>query len=402
VGNRQYAIGNWANDNFVIMSLRKIKGDKIFDGLKLIEGHVLMVSKDGIIEEIIPQSEAGDDVESFDGILTPGFINCHCHTELSHLKNKIPPGEGMINFLIKIVRGRKDFDTEKGHFIEEAEKEMWKGGIAGVGDICNTLDALPIKQKSKMEWRNFIEVINFYNENLEKQIEWSQQIGDNYNKKGLNVSLSPHAPYTVSSKTLDVINERTKEQIVSIHNQECVAEDDLFKNGTGDFLKFYNEFNNGALPFPVSGKSSLQTWLPHFTNGQTIISVHNTYIGENDIVFAKEHAGKYGLKMVYCLCPNANLYIENSLPPVDLFIKHNCTVVLGTDSYSSNWQLGIASEIKTLIENFPQLELQKVLKWATSSGAAIMQWDKLGSFTKGKKPGVVLFNEMNFLSQRLF
>ena len=124
---------------------------------------------------------------------------------------------------------------------------------------------------------------------------------------------------------------------------------------------------------------------------------------EEDIVWANNYAAENGLKLVYCLCPNANLYIENKLPPVDLFIKHNCDIVLGTDSYSSNWQLNIAKEIQT-ITGMPQFEtvasLTQVLQWATINGAKALQWnDELGSFEKGKKPGVILI-ETDFSSSR--
>ena len=49
---------------------------------------------------------------------------------------------------------------------------------------------------------------------------------------------------------------------------------------------------------------------------------------EEDIVFAKEYANENGLKLIFCLCPNANLYIENKLPPIEMLIKHNCHLVL--------------------------------------------------------------------------
>jgi cytosine/adenosine deaminase-related metal-dependent hydrolase len=120
--------------------------------------------------------------------------------------------------------------------------------------------------------------------------------------------------------------------------------------------------------------------------------VHNLFINENDILFAQAHAKRYGLNLVYCLCPNANLYIENKLPPIDLLQEHQCTIVLGTDSYSSNYELSIAAEIKTLLQHFPQLTVEKALKWATSNGAATFGWSALGAFQKGKQPGVVLLH----------
>jgi cytosine/adenosine deaminase-related metal-dependent hydrolase len=107
------------------------------------------------------------------------------------------------------------------------------------------------------------------------------------------------------------------------------------------------------------------------------------------------------------LCPNANLYIENKLPPVEQFMMNHCSIVLGTDSYSSNWQLSIAKEIESIlsISYFKTLAysdaLQTVLKWATINGARALQWDDdLGSFEKGKTPGVILMDR-DFKVKRL-
>jgi cytosine/adenosine deaminase-related metal-dependent hydrolase len=96
------------------------------------------------------------------------------------------------------------------------------------------------------------------------------------------------------------------------------------------------------------------------------------------------------------LCPNANLYIENTLPPVELLMKHQCKIVLGTDSYSSNWQLNIASEVKTLTDNFPAIPLEIILRWATSNGAAVLNKTvSFGRFEKGMSPGLVLLETIN-------
>jgi cytosine/adenosine deaminase-related metal-dependent hydrolase len=125
-------------------------------------------------------------------------------------------------------------------------------------------------------------------------------------------------------------------------------------------------------------------------------------MSEEDIVWANEYANKTGLKLVYCLCVNANLYIENKVPPIDLLLKHNCHIALGTDSYSSNWQLSIASEIKSITTHFPHLPLEKILNWATLSGATALQWqDQLGNFEKGKSPGIALLNIEKGTSKKL-
>jgi cytosine/adenosine deaminase-related metal-dependent hydrolase len=232
------------------------------------------------------------------------------------------------------------------------------------------------------------ENIKHYNDivNKMKSSLWSSVIRH-------RTSLVPHAPYSISPKTFRLINERTKNQIISIHNQEHPAEDELYKTGGGEYLRFFKIFGLDKSPFPVTGKSSIHSVLPYFNNGQKVFLIHNTYMPEEDIVWANEYAAANGLSLVYCFCINANLYIENKVPPVDLFIKHNCQIALGTDSYSSNWQLSIAKEVESLHLNFPRIPLQTVLQWATVNGAKALQWDsELGSFENKKRPGVALLS----------
>ena len=88
------------------MAYKKYRANKVFDGYRFIKDHVLIVKHDESIEAIVPVSEAGEEVENFEGILTPGFINCHCHLELSHMKGLIPEGTGLVHFVFKVVTER--------------------------------------------------------------------------------------------------------------------------------------------------------------------------------------------------------------------------------------------------------------------------------------------------------
>jgi aminodeoxyfutalosine deaminase len=162
----------------------------------------------------------------------------------------------------------------------------------------------------------------------------------------------------------------------------------------------YEQFGYNRSPFQSTGLSSLQTWLPHFTEGQTILLVHNTFTSEADIEFADLHASKYGLQLYYCLCPNANLYIEGRMPPVDLFMKKNVNLVVGTDSYVSNYQLSVLAELKQIRDHF-SIGVEEMLKWVTSVPAAAAGWKNKGSFTRGATPGVVLLKEDDLSVQRI-
>jgi cytosine/adenosine deaminase-related metal-dependent hydrolase len=382
------------------MTYRKFKASLLFDGYHFRNADDVLITKaDGTIEAFVPLHEAGDDVKILEGILTPGLINCHCHLELSHLKNVIPPHTGLIEFLCSVVTKRGFAPEIIQQEIERAESEMYNNGIVAVGDIGNTADTALVKSKSNIRWQNFVEVLSFTNEKAAENFNHYKKVAEELSNVlrtsnfVYRTSLVPHAPYSISPKTFQLINEATKDQIISLHNQEHPAEDELYKTGGGDFLKLFGIFGFQASPFPVTGKSSIRSVLPFFNNGQSVFLIHNTFMPEEDIVWANEYAAATGLKLVYCLCINANLYIENKIPPVELFLKHKCDLVLGTDSYSSNWQLSIAKEMQSLLQH-TSLTKEQVLQMATSNGAKALNWNEaLGSFEKNKQPGVVLIAE---------
>lgn len=378
------------------MNYRKFQADKIFTGFEFLDpGHVLIMDEDGKVMEILAEMDAGEGIERYRGILCPGFINAHCHLELSHLKNTIPPHTGLIPFLLDVVSKRDHDQSLILDCIENAEKEMELEGIVAVGDICNTSITLQSKCKSKIKWNNFIEVLGMKDEKAEANLLHYEGILDAFNGAATNMksSLVPHAPYSISNKTFEGINNRTGHSIVSMHSQENPAEDELYAKGTGDFIRLFNKLGLAESPFPVSGKSSLQSCLPYFNKQQRIILVHNTFTAAEDIVFALDHAKEYLSGIHFCICANANRYIENQMPPIDLLMKHKAEIILGTDSYSSNWQLSIAAEIRTIRKELPEIPLQRILQWATINGArALERDDALGSFEPGKKPGIVLLD----------
>jgi cytosine/adenosine deaminase-related metal-dependent hydrolase len=390
------------------MAYFKFSADRLYDGTQFLENKVLITDADGTIVDLIAKAEAGDDIQQLKGILTPGLINAHCHLELSHLKDVIPPHTGLINFLCSVVTKRGFEPAIIQEKIKQAEAEMFNNGIVAVGDIGNTADTASVKKTSKIYWQNFVEVLSFTNEKATESVQHYTNVKNELNQAlsqsttTFRSSLVPHAPYSISPDTFTQINELTKGEIISIHNQEHLAENHLYQKGDGEYLRFFKIFGIEKSPFPITGQTSLQSILPYFNNGQTIFLVHNTSTTEQDIIWANDYAHKFGIKLVYCICINANLYIENKVPPIDLLLKHNCQIVLGTDSYSSNWQLSIASEIHSIQKYFPHISLDKILGWATQSAANALAWNNsLGSFKKGTKPGLTLLDIENGTSKKL-
>ncbi|RYZ47765.1 MAG: amidohydrolase, partial [Sphingobacteriales bacterium] len=116
---------------------------------------------------------------------------------------------------------------------------------------------------------------------------------------------------------------------------------------------------------------------------------------------------RQGPELNWCLCPAANLYINNRLPQVDLFRDRGLQMVFGTDSLASNTDLDILAELKTLHRYFPGLTVETLLQWATINGARALGIEaEAGSFEAGKQPGIVWLQDttatnVNGYAQRL-
>ena len=374
------------------MKYSKFKATGVFTGNEILPANnVQITTEEGCVESIVDIRDAGEEIISLDGLLSPGFINTHCHLELSHMKNRIAPGGGLVDFLISVIRDRNVSSDTMHDAMKFAELEMYNSGTVAVADICNTADTVSIKQSGKIRWRNFIEVLGFNENNAADRLNFARNIQGQFATAS---SLSPHAPYSVSSGLFQLINEAATGEVITIHNQETAAENELYISRQGGFFKLYENLSIDPASFRASGKTSLQTYLPWLNKASDLLLVHNTCISEEDILFAKELTGT-SINLFFCICINANKYIESKVPPLDLFRRNNCQLTIGTDSYASNHQLNILEEIKTIHQEFSHIPLQELLQWATLNGArALKMDDKLGSFEKGKQPGVVLINNL--------
>jgi aminodeoxyfutalosine deaminase len=375
------------------MTFRKFGADQFFDGYQFRDSAVLITTEDGTVVDIVSKEEAGDNVEQHEGVLSPGFINCHCHLELSHMKGLLAEDTGLIDFVLQVVTQRHFPEEEMLAAIEKAEDEMLANGIVAVGDICNNALTIQQKLKGRIWYHNFIEASGFTPSIAQQRFDRSKTFfaafGQLYSIPVESNSIVPHAPYSVANELWEMIVNFPGNHLMSMHNQETAAEDELFQSKKGDFLRLYEKMKMDASFFEATGQSSLQTCLPKFLSNQSVILVHNVHTSEKDIQFA------IGSRRTihWCLCPNANWYISRRLPDPELFIKYDLPIVLGTDSLASNHQLSILEEIKTIRKHFPKIDTGNLLKWATSNGAKALQVDALlGSFGKNKKPGVLVID----------
>lgn len=388
------------------MNYRKFTADHLFTGSEwLSNDSVLITSTEGEIIDIVPAAEAGEGVISFSGILSPGFVNCHCHLELSHMKGIIPEKTGMVDFLVRVIQQR-GFDGEIiQKAISAAENSMLQNGIVAVGDICNTPNTAELKKKGRLLYHNFIETMGFIEQTAVQRFEASRAVYEQfarlYRNPTASNSIVPHAPYSVSPALFQMITHFPGNHLLAIHSQESGAEREFIEKGTGDFHRLYQALNIDISFYKPRSTGSLSSYLSHFLPNQSLILVHNTNTNKEDLEYIANCPLPIA-NLFFCLCPNANDYIGNPLPDIDLLRWYKASIVVGTDSLASNHQLSVLAELQTIHQHFPHIEKSELLQWATLNGARALELDDVvGSFEAGKKPGVLVIDEQFTKVERL-
>lgn len=390
------------------MIYRKIQADLFFDGDQFLPEKTVVVLNDlnQIINILQPEDmEYTNDAEHISGIVVPGLINAHCHLELSWMRNKIESGKGLTSFIQQISDLRQEESQEIAeHEAIEEDSRLFNKGISAVGDICNTTISIKAKTKSRIYYHSFIEVFGTRNSDADQRFTNAYKILQSFKKIYDEIdspcSITPHATYSVSEKLFRLIKESnyTCGKSQSIHTHESQEEINYFLQSKSDLQNFFHSRN--ILPDFASykGHRPLMWALTQMSKCNRIILVHNTYCNENDI----QSAISYSNLLSWCICPKANIFIENKLPPIELFMDKNLPLILGTDSLASNDSLDLVNELIVVQKVYPKIPLAEMLRWVTRNGAIALGIDKtFGRIKIGMKPGLTCIYKADNLNLTL-
>ena len=344
------------------------------------DGTIIAVGKCEADEDIMP------------GAIVPGFVNAHCHVELSHLHKKFRKGTGMAGFIDQINELRDWAGREvKQQLVQEWMDKMWNDGVSAMADISNDDSSFDVKKSHDMYTRTFLEVFGSEPEMCEGVMKDVTALNAVADEAGIDAAPTPHSCYTMSPHLLSASAAAGLESgYLSYHSQESQEEEDLLISGSG--AMYENRKRSGMSTPPVTGESSLKYFLDRLAAvkpapyDQHILLVHNVCLQQSDI-----DAVKQTMKNAYfAICPLSNIFIHNALPPIELMRQNGLAIALGTDSLSSNDDLDMMKELVCLRENFPQVPMDELLVWASLNGARFLGKENvLGSIAAGKRPGIV-------------
>jgi cytosine/adenosine deaminase-related metal-dependent hydrolase len=431
--------------------MRRLAAHLVFTPGGLLPDRVVTISDEGVIVDISTVSgaagldgEAG--VEFFGGILCPGFVNAHCHLELSDLQGLIPQGGGLTAFAqgmrrarekglpraqnsaengpreaeieaengprkaensaengprkTEIAAGKQECPPSQTSSISFWDSKMHREGVAAVADICNGDSTFAVKRDSPVLYHSFCELFG-----LNADPKRAFDLRDKALSAGLNASVTPHSLYSLNRDAFAaaVENENEKKLSLSVHFMESEEEADLFKR-RGAMWQWYE--NQGFNPDFIAPEGENTNRSGHFRSpaerlvaqvppDRPVMLIHNCAVTQRDIDIVTGH---FTAPVTWVLCPRSNRYISKTTPPFQLLRKNGLRIAIGTDSPASNESLSMVREMAE-IKGVP---LEELLMWATMNGAqALGLQNRLGSIEIGKSPGIVLLTGVNMQSLSL-
>ena len=339
------------------------------------EGRLLRIERTDRID-------AQQNVEFYNGALVPGFVNAHCHLELSYLKGRIARGGGLAAFADAIASERgKTSPEERAAAAAYWDCRMFRDGVTAVGDICNGTSTFPLKRKSPVHYHNFVECFGLRAQDFTPM----RTVLRECTGSGLEGSLTPHSAYSLQDAPFRAVAAESHR--LSVHFMESRSEAELYR-ARGP-LHERNLRERVTIDFAGYGSPAgrIAGSVPKEKN---MLLVHNTFVTEQ-IADTLQH--RFGNRLTWVLCPRSNDFIERATPPAELLHRLSGRIAVGTDSLASNDSLSMIDELK----RFPEIPLPERLQWATRSGAEALGIDAwAGSFDIGKRPGAVLITGIDW------
>ena len=346
----------------------------------VLENHAIAIDK-GVIQAVLPASEISRQFSPVEHIvlpqhvLIPGLINLHTHAAMALLRG-LADGLPLMEWLndhiwpAEIKHVNEDFVLDGTSL---ACVEMLRGGTTCFNDMyffpeesAKAALASGMRAAIGMLTTNFPTA---YANDLEDYLAKGLAMRDEYRHHPLlSFCFAPHAPYTVSDKTLTSILTYAEQLDLPVHMRLHETEAEI-KHSLENF---------GMRPIARLQRLGLLS--------PGLIGVNMIHLTEEEI----ELTGNQGCNVAHC--PSSNLKLANGYSPVSALLRQGVNVGLGTDGAASNNRLDMFGEMRLTAllakgqsNRADELPAYQALQMATLNGAkALGLGDRIGSLVKGK------------------
>lgn len=374
-----------------------ISSDPLAGGAVVIDGDRIVAVGGPEIVFVHPGAEV---VDLGNAAILPGFVNCHSHLELTSLRNALDDVEHDFSaWLLQLngLRAELSDDEIKAAAVLGA-REGATAGVTCFADIGRMgfagLDALKevglrgiVHQETEFApedataEEHFPKLIEKYNKLREGETEL------------VRIGLSPHAPYTVSSRLFEMIAQFSilNGVPITIHAAESKSEHQLLTEGTGFFTTVYEKYG-------------VEWYSPHCTPIEYLerigvlaarpLLAHCLTVTETDI----ERIAGNGASIAHC--PKSNAKFGHGAAPFEQFLETGVAVGLGSDSVASNNACDILEEARFASLTARNREgsrrfitAREMIETATIGGARALRMDGvIGTIEAGKQADLAVLS----------
>lgn len=347
------------------------------------EGTVVDV---GAAAEILPRY-AGARVERHRGVVFPGLVNAHAHLELSALRGRVRGGRGFVPWVEELIGARMEASPEHdAEAIDRAVDELAAFGTVAVGDVTNTLAAVPKLAERGIAGAIFHEVFGHDPVVTMRRVDaLAAERAARLPSWPADLSYAP-APHTLYTTHPDVVrallrDARKEGARTSLHFAEHASERRAIEHDDGPVVDWLTARTKLRPQFPKRPLFDYAFDLGAIA--KDVLLVHLTDAKTDELARIAEA----GAPVV--LCPRSNLGIEVRLPPLLAILEAGILPALGTDSLASSPSLDVLAEARALADRFPSVTADVFVRMATSGGARALGRVDLGRLVKGSRPGLV-------------
>jgi cytosine/adenosine deaminase-related metal-dependent hydrolase len=323
--------------------------------------------------------------------LLPGLVNAHTHLELAPLRGRVPPAPSFTAWVRQLFALRRPDDRPDGveaeRAIAAALEEMWTSGTAVIGDITNSLAAVPLLDRSPLAARVFHELLGFQVTD-EAPVRASRaardalQVGDQ-----LTLGVAPHAPYSVSPELFQAIRrevDRLRPPIMSVHLGESAEEVQLLRDGSGPWRTMLEQIGAWRADWQPPGCRPVEYLDRLGVLAPGTLVVHAVQLTDREL----ERLAALSCAVV--TCPRSNIWVGVGRPPAGRFFASGVAVAIGTDSLASTPDLNMFGELAALAAAAPGVPARRLVESATIVGARALGFDRdYGTIEAGKRASLL-------------
>jgi 5-methylthioadenosine/S-adenosylhomocysteine deaminase len=347
---------------------------------QVLEDHAVVIAQGGIVD-LLPATQARSNYNARQSIrleshvLLPGLINLHTHAAMSLMRG-LADDLPLMEWLNQHI-----WPAEARHvtpdFVYDGTRlacaEMLKGGITCFNDMYfypeETARAAVDAGMRAAVGIICIEFPTRYAADAQDYLRKGLAARDRYlSEPLLSFCLAPHAPYTVSDRSLEQIVTYANELDLPIQIHLHETEDEIKESLT----------RYGVRPVERLRRLGLV--------GSNLIAVHAVHLNHEEI----DLLAHYGASVAHC--PSSNLKLASGIAPVARFVERNLNTGLGTDGAASNNRLDLLEEMrlaallaKAQSTRANSVPAQTALHMATLGAAKALGLDhRIGSIEVGK------------------